>query len=267
MLKNKKLIITIMIILLIFIAIIITALFVLPNFSKEIQSRNNSTKQTTTEQEVPEEELENKFLSIFTDIDYNQENQEIISTVYEYQRNEENKYEVNVHIPKINFETCKGINSEILEIFGRKLLDIVQNNQEFTKYNVDYVSYSNQGIISLIIKCTLKEGSSPQRVIIKTYNYYINEERLITLEEIIKNKNIDEQKLQEQIYKKTRQKNENAQALAEQGYNIYVRDLSSAEYEIANIENYYLGNDGNVYIVFAYGNKNFTETIDIIRLK
>ena len=266
MLKNKKFIVTVMIILLICILLILATMFILPYFNKNSQIQNiaNTIGQKTEDSES-EEELEKDFLNLFSNVNYSDENQEIVSTLYESKQEEENRFGVDVHIPKINFETCQDINDEILETFGRKLLNIRQEATEYTKYNVDYVSYTNDGIISLIIKCTLKEGSNPQRLMIKTYNYYINEERLLTFDEIISSKGLDEQKIQEKINNTIRAKNTNTKELAEQGYNVYVRNTNSNEYQISNIENFYINDNGEVFIIFAYGNKSFTETIDLIK--
>lgn len=72
--------------------------------------------------------------------------------------------------------------------------------------------------------------------------------------------------IQSKIVTKMREKNVNAEAMANQGYNVYVRDIRSEEYLIENIKTYFLGEEGNLYIVFAYGNTNYTETMDVIVL-
>ena len=265
MVKSKKIILIIIIVLVLLIVLAIVALNLLPalNVTNTISNVTGSSK----DQEKSSEELEFEFLNSFTNIDYSETDQDVVIPMFEYEASQENKYEINVHIPKINFETCKSINDEILETFGRKVLEIVNDPDiELTKYNVDYLSYFNDGVISLVIKCTLKEGSNPQRIIIKTCNYNVNEEKLLTFKDVINEKNLDELKIQEQINNVTRIRNTNTQESADQGYNVYVRDLSSSEYEIANIDSFYINNEGEVYILFAYGNKNFTETIDVIKV-
>ena len=49
------------------------------------------------------------------------------------------------------------------------------------------------------------------------------------------------------------------------GYNeIYVRDLTSDIYSVDNAGAYFLGPNGNLYIVYAYGNSEFTSEMDIV---
>ena len=181
-------------------------------------------------------------------------------------KNEEGKYEVNVKVPLVNIETdtAKAINDEINNIFGKKLLEVVKENTAFTKYNVDYIAYTNNNIISLIIKATLKEGIEPQRIMVYTYNYDLKENKLLTLEEYIESQGLDKNLIQNQIINYIREKSINTSGLVEQGYNIYVRDVRSEEYLIENITTFYIGVDGKIYIIFPYGNINATETIDVV---
>ena len=51
------------------------------------------------------------------------------------------------------------------------------------------------------------------------------------------------------------------------GYNIYQRDLNSDIYEIKNSNNYFLGPDGTIYIIYAYGNTRYTSEKDIVVIK
>lgn len=254
MLKNKKILIVLSISILL--TVLITVVIVL-NGKDENETNNNV---------VSVEQLENNFTNMFSNLKYSENEEAIVSLVYEWQKNEQGKYSINVNFPKFNLETetAKSINEEILSIFGQKLIDIANNNTAYTIYNVDYVTFTNNNIVSLIIKCTLKDGNNPQRVIIKTYNYDLENDKLITLEEFIDLKQLNKNELQSKIINEVREKSENSKELAEQGYNIYVRDIRSEEYLIKNINTYYLGQDGHLYIVFAYGNTNFTETMDVI---
>ena len=225
----------------------------------------DKTEETTTNKDS-QEELERSFLNYFTNINYTQEEQAIVIPIYEITKSEENKYEVDVHLPKIDLNSCDNINNEIMQIFGSKLLNIIKSNEVYTKYNVDYVTFTNNSVVSLVIKATLKEGDTPQRLIIKTYNYDLNAEKLITFEEMLERKNLDSKKIQELINTNIKAYYYNTETLANQGYNIYVRKMESDEYKIQNVENYYLNNEGEVFVVFAYGNKNFTGTMDIINV-
>ncbi len=255
MLKNKKTIIIISSIIMLVIILIIVGVLLI-----------NKDKEKTKNNTVTEEQLKTNFTNMFSNIEYSEDEEAIVSLLYDFQKSEQGKCNINVHLPKIDIDTqiVNDINEDILNIFGTKLIDIVKNNTTNTIYNVDYVTFTNNNILSLVIKCTLKEGNNPQRSIIKTYNYDIYNDKIVNLEELLELKTIDKNSLQSQIINEVREKNENASTLAEQGYNIYVRDIRSDEYLINNITTYYLGQDGNLYIVFAYGNNHFTETMDII---
>lgn len=158
------------------------------------------------------------------------------------------------------------INSEIINTYGTKLIDIVYNWKEYTLYNVDYIAYVNNNILSIVIKSTIKEGNNPQRVTIQTYNYNLENDKQVSLEEMLELKGLKKADIQSKIVTQMREKNVNAEAMANQGYNVYVRDIRSEEYLIENITTYFLGEEGHLYIVFAYGNTNYTETMDVIIL-
>ena len=45
---------------------------------------------------------------------------------------------------------------------------------------------------------------------------------------------------------------------------VYIRDLTSDIYTVDNANGYFLGPDGKLYIVYAYGNGEYTSKMDII---
>lgn len=51
------------------------------------------------------EELENKFKNAFSNIEYSQNEEEILVRTYDLKKEQENKYSVNVNLPKINKDT------------------------------------------------------------------------------------------------------------------------------------------------------------------
>lgn len=142
----------------------------------------------------------------------------------------------------------------------------MNNGKEYTVYNVDYIWHINGDILSIVIKGTIKEGTNPQRITMQTYNYNLATDEEVGLEEMLNVQNLKKTDIQSKIIKTMREKNVNAETMAEQGYNVYVRDIRSDEYLIENIKTYFLGEAGHVYIIFAYGNTNFTETMDVIIL-
>ena len=51
------------------------------------------------------EELENKFKNAFNNIEYSQNEEEAVARAYDLKKEQENKYSVNVNLPKINKDT------------------------------------------------------------------------------------------------------------------------------------------------------------------
>lgn len=244
-----------------------------------VYAQITNSKITKTEEEKQQanyEDLKNNFDSIFTNTinkegsakieNSNINYDDIIETKYDINEKKETKYNIVAKIPlfKKETETTKRINEEIFNTFGKKIVDIVKNNKAYTVYNLGYVGYINDNILSLVIKCTLKEGTTAQRTIIQTYNYNINEDKLVTLEDIIQNKNLDKEKMQKQITEEiTKLSNQNA-SFANQGYNVYVRNPNNDIYKLENTLNFFLGKNKTLYLVYAYGNNDYTSETDLV---
>lgn len=217
-------------------------------------------------------ELENNFDEIFTnsinrekgakeDINYD----EIIYCAYNVESNEAN-YNINANIPlfKIKNEITDKINQEIYDTFAKTIINIVQSSNAHTTFNLDYVAYANNNILSLVIKCTYKNGSNPQRKIIKTYNYDIESNKLVDVNEIIGYKNLNREDMQTKITEKIKKENAEVKVFDEQGYNVFVRNESDDMYKVENTPNFFLGKDNYLYLVYAYGNNNYTSEIDLV---
>ena len=67
-------------------------------------------------------------------------------------------------------------------------------------------------------------------------------------------------KIQDIVRKKISESSE----LDNSGYDVYKRNLESDMYKLENVDTFYIGKDGKLYIVFAYGNTGFTSEMDII---
>ena len=219
-------------------------------------------------------QLENDFQNIFTNTinkeataNLNINYDDILYCAYDIAEAKGN-YNVEAKIPlfKKETDTTKKINDEIWNTFVLKILDIAKNAKVYTTYDMDYVAYVNNNILSLIIKCEYKNGSNPQRKIIQTYNYDVENDELLTLKNIIKYKGINREDLQNKIYEKIRLENSKLQNLnlQSQTYNIFVRDELNQMYDINNTTNFFLGKDNYLFIVYAYGNSSYTSVVDLI---
>ena len=114
-----------------------------------------------------------------------------------------------------------------------------------------------------MIKSNLKEGNSAQRIIIQTYNYDLRNNKEITLEEVLKIKNINKGETQNQIKNEIEAEQKKVEDLQKLGYNIYSRDMNSDIYNIENSKQFYLSENA-IYIIYPYGNETFTSEMDMI---
>lgn len=225
----------------------ITDMSLVDNFDDVFQ---NSFKNTNTSEEA--EKIE-------ADKDY-------IYTSYEKAEVNSGNYEIDVKIPMINInsEEIKSYNEDIKQVFQDKAESILNGGSNRSVYSVDYEAFLNNNILSIVIRSTLKEGSNPQRVIIQTYCYNIKEMKKVEFSDIMTLKNLDTNTVQEKIRKQIQGKQEEAKALQQLGYSVYIRDLRSDRYDVENISNFFIDENNNVYVIYAYGNSSNTDVTDIV---
>ena len=241
------------------------------NIQNPDNSINNEIKPKT------QEEIKSQLNSLFTNEiisnDYDETNLQkrdaskgIVYSAYDIQKQEGN-YELDVHLPVINIKdsVATDFNKMTQSIFANKASDIL-NNKYTAKviYSVDYISYVNDNILSLVIKSTLKQGNNPQRVIIQAYNYNLETGEKVQLVDVLAKRNIIQSDCQNKIHEIVTKAQEEAQVLVQSGYTVYNRNLSDSMYQISNISTFFLGKNEELYIIFAYGNQNFTSEMDVV---
>lgn len=246
--------------------------------------RNENVLKPTQHIPASEEEYikrESAFEEIFSNETFNQLQKEILITnkiktedeiigiAYENNDKMPGKYSLNVTIPYININTnaVKEYNTKIEQIFKQKALDIINNSEsKDIVYTVDYVAYVNENnILSIAIRSVLKEGTNaPQRTIIQTYNYDFNKTKEITLEDIMKIKGLNKNDIEDKVTTKIKQEQEKVEELKKLGYNIFERDYKSDIYKVENTTEFFLGADNFLYLIYAYGNDNYTSEHDIV---
>lgn len=222
-----------------------------------------------------QEEIKNQLKSLFTNDFINNSNYEvqkandskdIVYSAYDIQKKEE-LYEVDIHLPVINIsgDVPASFNKITQSVFADEASKIL--NKKYTEkviYDVNYISYINDNILSLAIKSTLKRGNNPQREIIQTYNYNLETGEKVELVDVLTKRNIVQSECQNKINQVVSKAQEEAQILVKSGYQVYNRDLSNSIYQLSNISNFFLGSTGELYIIFAYGNQNFTAEMDVV---
>lgn len=253
----------------------------------------NEVKTSTTEKKVDDpEELKEEFYELFDNefkaqendtsiikklelvedgIDYQQEDP--IFARYVFTDEKEGKYSMDINLPIFNVQGSvpAKFNEATQTIFANKVNDIfASNTNQYTVYNLDFVGYLNDNILSLVIKSTLKEGSNPQRLIVQTYNYNVETGEEVKLNDILEEQEYDlkevNSKIEAQIKEANRQAEAVAEAMALAGQNVYERDVNNAMYVTDNVKYFFVGENGQIYILYPYGNSEFTAEIDIIKL-
>ena len=84
------------------------------------------------------------------------------------------------------------------------------------------------------------------------------------LADVLTKKNIVQTDCQNKINEIVAKAQEEAQVLLQSGYTVYNRNLSDSIYQISNISTFFLGKNQELYIIFAYGNQNYTSEMDVV---
>lgn len=231
--------------------------------------------------EVLKEEFDSLFDNSFNSQDYETssiqkitglEEQDIIYAACNINEEKDEKYNVDINLPVFNVQgdVATEYNNTTQKIFADKATEVLTNSKEYTVYNVEYTSYLNDNILSVVIKSVLKEGDNPQRVIVQTYNYDIKTGKKLSLNDVLEQQGIDEKEVNKKIEKQVEEANKRAnaisQAMMQAGQSVYKRDINNAMYVTDNVNYFFAGENGQIYIIYPYGNTNFTSEMDIIKI-
>lgn len=239
-------------------------------------SKNKSENNTQVEEKT-QEELKKDFSRLFNnEIDFSDydtsnikkldDSKEIVYTTYQNDESKANKYELDVNIPvvNINSKVAGKFNNITQKIFADKTTEILNGTKAYTIYSIDYTGYVNEDILSVVIKSTLKEGSNPQRTIVQTYNYNMATGEEVSIYDAIGQRGISENDLTSKVNTEITKAIKEANKIQMTGFETYIRDINSDIYQIDNITTFFIGPNGKLYVIFAYGNNNFTSEMDII---
>ncbi len=191
---------------------------------------------------------------------------EIVCTTIELKEEKEGLYNIDIKIPLINIdgEIPAKFNETTTKYFVEKANAILSGTSINTIYNVKYTATVVNDILSIAIQSTLKEGGNAQRIILQTYNYNLKTNKEATIQEMLQLKNITPQQANEQIEKVVNDVNKQAESLSSMGYSVYIRDLTDLRYKVDNVTSFMLDSNENLYIIYPYGNEDFTSEMDII---
>ena len=222
-------------------------------------------------------ELKIEFDNIFTNQIENleQENVEIkkinkdydiVVTGYNYKEEKDN-CSIDVAIPyiNVNHQSAKDFNKKVNEVYKQKAESI--KNQVSTLdlvYTVQYKAYLQNNILSLAIRSEYKEGNRSQKTIVNTFNYNVVEQKVVSIDDLLKIKNIQRTDATKKIRDEIKTIQDQNQALIDEGYALYKRDYKSSIYDIANCNQFLYGKNEMLYIVFPYGNQEDTSEMDVV---
>lgn len=247
-------------------------------FKDEIKVNQNNNNTAGEKIETDAKEFDDLFDSNMNYQGYNINDQvkidqtkELVYTNYTLTEIYEHKYDIKVNIPYININSEKiaNINKEINAIFQEKVNNIIANKDKGTAasiYTVDYTAYLNQNILSIVIKSTIREGGNVQRLIIKAYTYNLSTNEVIPLSNMLEIQSKDSQIAEASIRRVIQESISYTDNLAALGYTVYERDINSSMYKVENSNNYFLGPNNTIYVIYAYGNSSFTSEKDVVVL-
>ena len=227
---------------------------------------------------VTPQDVKQSFLDLFTNEFYSNqylgevskldESKDLVYTAYSNSETVDGKYSIDVNIPVINIQgdVVLEYNNISQTVFADKINSIMTNANAYTIYNLDYTAYVNNDILSVAIMATIKEGDNPQRIMVQTYNYNLATGQNVSVKDILNNRGIDENVVKNRISDTIKKASEDASKMAESGYQVYQRNPNDEIYNIDNIETFIEGPSGELYIIFAYGNNNYTSEMDVIEI-
>ena len=237
-----------------------------------------SSSQKQLQQSEEAENLRENFLNIFTNsltyetaiinssANIKDKTKEVVYTANELKETVSGKYQMNINVPELNIASslAQQINEDIDEQFVKTARNILkEQNIKNTIYNINYVAYVNSNIVSLVVQATLKEENTAQITMIKTYNYNLNTGELVKINDLLKMKNISVSTLQNEINKRIKEENKNAEGFNKQGYQFFTRNLEDSMYKVQNTEYFFLGSKSHLYVIYPYGNNSSNNTSDV----
>lgn len=229
-----------------------------------------------SEEQEQQENLKNDFMNGFINQLENENNYEVkesklneekpvIYTRYHVKKEEQNRYNLNINIPYINMdnEFANNTNKKIEEIFAQKARNILTSEEGNAIYSVKYRANIEDGILYLMIYSELKENLNAQRTIVQTYKYDLENQKEITLGEIIDKKGLDRTIIQNKVKQEIQKEQDSVEDLKELGYTIFERNTENDIYKLEYTQEFFV-KDGKLYLIYAYGNENLTSEMDIV---
>ena len=249
-------------------------------FKKQVAS-NETPEQNVVNSVVNTTQVKDSFKDLFTNNFFasNQrtnnvekiiQDKDVVYSAIEFKETKENSYSIDIHIPLINInnDVVSKYNETTQSTFVQEANEIMEGKRgnEYIVYDVTYTSYLNNDILSVAVMALIKQGSSAQRTVVRTYNYNIATGEDVTINDILNLRGLEKTAVNKKINDTVEKAAKDAQAVTSTGYELYERDLDSEIYDITNVTTFIQGPNGELYIIYAYGNNAFTSEMDVIQI-
>ena len=177
-----------------------------------------------------------------------------------YTKKLDGKYDIVAYLPvfNINSDVTNGFNNITINYFVKMMNDIVVNGMTNTNLTISFAANGNDNILSVAIVAKLKEGDKPQRIMIQGYNYDLANNKEVKVADVLAKKNIDIATANSKIEKVVKSADNT----------LYKRELTNPIYSIDKVTNFILGRNGELYIIYAYGNQAnvYSSEMDIVQI-
>ncbi len=177
-----------------------------------------------------------------------------------YTKKLDGKYDIVAYLPvfNINSDVTNGFNNITINYFVKMMNDIVVSGTTNTNLTISFAANVNDNILSVAIIAKLKEGDKPQRIMIQGYNYDLANNKEVKVADVLAKKNIDIATANSKIEKVVKSADNT----------LYKRELTNPIYSIDKVTNFILGRNGELYIIYAYGNQAnvYSSEMDIVQI-
>ena len=177
-----------------------------------------------------------------------------------YTKKLDGKYDIVAYLPvfNINSDVTNGFNNITINYFVKMMNDIVVNGTTNTNLTISFAANVNDNILSVAIIAKLKEGDKPQRIMIQGYNYDLANNKEVKVADVLAKKNVDIATANSKIEKVVKSADNT----------LYKRELTNPIYSIDKVTNFILGRNGELYIIYAYGNQAnvYSSEMDIVQI-
>lgn len=177
-----------------------------------------------------------------------------------YTKKLDGKYDIVAYLPvfNINSDVTNGFNNITINYFVKMMNDIVVNGTTNTNLTISFAANINDNILSVAIIAKLKEGDKPQRIMIQGYNYDLANNKEVKVADVLAKKNVDMATANSKIEKVVKSADNT----------LYKRELTNPIYSIDKVTNFILGRNGELFIIYAYGNQAnvYSSEMDIVQI-